>query len=98
MVVLRARPNGLQSSRFGFVASKRLGKAVTRNRTKRLLREIARSVPTKPGWDLVLVARTQAAKSDYHQLRAGVERLLSRARLLENRMPSRVQGATGEEG
>ena len=46
--------------RVGFTCSKKVGNAVARNRAKRRLREIARTVlPThgQPGWDYVLIGR-----------------------------------------
>lgn len=46
--------------RVGFTASKKVGNAVARNRAKRRLRALARSVLARdghPGWDYVLVAR-----------------------------------------
>jgi len=41
-----------------FVAGKRLGGAVTRNRCKRVLRELARRSDGWAGWDIALIART----------------------------------------
>jgi len=83
LVVMRALPSGLTLSRYGFSVSKRVGKAVARNRVKRLLREILRIIPLKPGWDIVFIARPAAASSDYASLKSSVEGLLSRAHLLE---------------
>jgi len=83
LVVLQALPNGLPYSRCGFSVSKRVGKAVVRNRVKRRLREIARQMPLKAGWDMVFVARPAAAEADYTSLRRAVKGLLVRARLLE---------------
>lgn len=83
ILVLRGLPNGLVISRYGFSVSKRVGKAVTRNRVKRLLREILRVTPLIPGWDIVLIVRPQAAAADYATLKRTVEDLLSRAGLLE---------------
>lgn len=82
LVVLKAAPNGLGRNRYGFVAGKRLGKAVARNRVKRLLREVARSTPTKPGWDVVFIARNRAVAANYQQVASAVTRLLRRAQIL----------------
>jgi ribonuclease P protein component len=84
LVVLRALPNELGSSRYGFAAGKRLGKAVVRNRVKRLLREGVRVTPIKDGWDIVFIARSAAAEADYHTLGRAMAELLSRARLLSD--------------
>ena len=82
LVVMRALPNGLDLSRYGLVASKRVGGAVVRNKVKRLLREIMRQMPLKSGWDIVFIARPAAAAVHYADLRQLVESLLSQAGLL----------------
>ncbi|MFC1988005.1 ribonuclease P protein component [Chloroflexota bacterium] len=82
VVVMKALPNGLALSRYGFSVSKRVGKSVTRNRVKRLLREILRILPLKSGWDIIFIARPAAATADYASLKRVTEGLLSRARLL----------------
>ena len=55
-----AKPNTLNYSRIGIVASRKVGNAVARNRARRLLREAARHLYNGiyAGWDLVLVARS----------------------------------------
>ena len=82
LLVMKALPNGLALSRCGLSISKQVGKAVTRNRVKRLLREILRPAPIKPGWDIVFIARPAAANAEFTELRGSVGDLLSRARLL----------------
>lgn len=83
LVVMKALPNGLTLSRYGLSVSKRVGKAVIRNRMKRLLREILRKMPLKTGWDIVFIVRPPAATTDYASLQKAVEGSLLRAHLLE---------------
>ena len=81
LVVMKALPNGLSLSRYGFSVGKRVGKAVTRNRVKRVLREILRSKPLEPGWDIIFIVRPLAANANYAGLDKSIDDLLSRAQL-----------------
>ena len=58
---LIAVPNGLQTDRLGLVASRKLGGAVARNRSKRLLRESFRrnSRQGAEALDLVLIPKRE---------------------------------------
>ncbi|NOZ30276.1 MAG: ribonuclease P protein component [Chloroflexi bacterium] len=84
LVVLRALPNDLPYSRFGFAVSRRVGSAVRRNRVKRRLREAVRLMQSqiRPGWDVVFIARPPIAQADYSDVAAACARLLRRAQLL----------------
>ena len=82
LLVLRALPNELNHSRYGFSISKRVGNAVTRNRIKRQLREIMRQAPLEPAWDIVFIVRPRAAAADYSALNKAAESLLKKAGLM----------------
>src|SRR3972149_7470833 len=82
MLVLRSLPNQLPHNRYGFITSKRLGNAVVRNRVRRRLREGIRSLPARPGWDVVVSARIAAAQADFHQLKTAGANPFPRAGIL----------------
>ena len=81
-LVMKVLPNGRRRTRYGLSVSKRVGKAVTRNRVKRLLREILRLTPLESGWDIVFIARPAIATINYTELKKSVGKMLSQARLL----------------
>lgn len=86
LLVMKSISNGLDRSRFGFVAGKRIGTAVLRNKVKRRLRAAIRLTPVQSGWDVLFIARRQAVNADYNHLKWAAEELLTRARLLQDRV------------
>jgi ribonuclease P protein component len=92
LLVLYAAENGAEQSRVGVVAGRWVGKAVTRNRVKRRVREAVREryAQIAPGYDLVWVARPDLADADHAALVAAVEQLLRRARLLREKRTTTV--------
>jgi ribonuclease P protein component len=82
LLVLRSIPNALDHNRYGFITSKRLGKAVVRNRVRRRLRESVRVLPANTGWDVVVSAKARAADSNFQELNRAVVQLLGRAGIL----------------
>lgn len=87
LIVLYVGSNELGVARVGISTSKRVGKAIARNRAKRLIREAVRGhLPAIPGGrDLVFVARQGLATAEFGQVSEAVQNLLARAGLLPRR-------------
>lgn len=83
LLVLRALSNNLPHNRYVFVAGRRLGRAVVRNRLKRRLREIIRSLPLQQGWDIAIIGRAEAVKVSFEELKQALADLLVRAGIVK---------------
>lgn len=77
-IVLYARKNKLGGNRLGLTVSKSVGKAVKRNRMKRLMREGYRLMEDRleTGFDFILVARTRALGKTQAQISGDIERAM----------------------
>lgn len=84
LCILLRKEGSIEVSRFAFIASKRIGKAVARNRVKRLLREAVRLHldDIQPGWDCVWIARPQLSQASFAEVETAVLHLLAQAKLL----------------
>ena len=80
-LVLYCIPNK-DLTRVGITVSTKVGKAVVRNRIRRLVRESWRTFCVKEGYDVIIVARTAAAKSDFHAIHKSLFELLSKSELI----------------
>ena len=84
LLVLYARRNRSQANRVGITVSKKLGKAHIRNRTRRRIREVYRLNEEKfrPGWDIVVVARSKAVDAPFDKLAKSYLSLAKKLHLL----------------
>lgn len=81
LLVMRALRTGRSETRVGLSTSRSLGGAVQRNQVRRRLREVVRERLPEigAGWDLLLIARPEAATADYAELRDAMRSLLERS-------------------
>lgn len=84
MLVLYARPNRSDKNRVGITTGKKLGHAVVRNRARRRLREVYRlnEALFKPGYDIVVVARSRCVTADFQKLTKAYLSLAKKAGIL----------------
>ena len=83
-LVLYCRRNRTHTNRVGITVSKKLGKANVRNRVRRRLREVYRLNESRfrPGWDIVVVARTRCIQAPFEKLTDAYLSLAEQAGLL----------------
>ena len=84
LVVVYALKNRTKNVRVGITTSKKVGNAVQRNRSRRVIREAFRQLApqVRPGVDLVFVARGKTPHVKSTEVRRHMERQLSGAGLL----------------
>ena len=81
-IVLPTKQPHDQHGRVAFVAGKKLGNAVWRNRAKRRMRYLCRDIDGPwIGYDVVFLAKKQTATVSYQLLREACSKLLSETSL-----------------
>ena len=85
LLIIYILENKYEYNRVGFTVSKKIGKSVTRNRVKRLLKESYRLNEGKilPGYDIIFVARDIASKASYKEIEGAMLHLLRKRKLVK---------------
>lgn len=80
-LILYVRNNKFGKNRIGLTVSKKVGKAVIRNRVRRRIKESYREIEGKvnTSYDFVIVAKAKAAECDYKKIRSALKYLLGKA-------------------
>ena len=74
--------------RFGLTATKKIGNAVVRNRTRRRLRELANEILSaegQPGYDYVLIGRAATKHRTWDGLRTDLRSALKKVHKAESK-------------
>ena len=97
-IVVFFRKNETGFNRIAFLASKKVGKSVTRNRARRLMKESYRAIRARvgTGYDLIFIARNSIRDVKCMDVQRSMENALRRAKLLgppaNGRQPAGTEG------
>ncbi len=72
--------NNEDENRLGVTVSKKVGKAVIRNKVRRRIKESYRSLELniKKGYDIIIIARISCKESTYSEVLSAVKHLLKK--------------------
>jgi len=84
-VVVFYRKNQLDYTRTAFLASKKVGKSVQRNKARRLMKESFREIrgTVRDSYDIIIIARNTINGASYIQVRKSLKNAFVRAKLLK---------------
>jgi ribonuclease P protein component len=84
LVIIFAK-NGREYNRKAFLASKKVGKAVARNRARRLMKEAHRSLAPRirTGYDILFIARNTITDASCPEVQKTMKASLKKGKLLE---------------
>ncbi|UCZ53253.1 ribonuclease P protein component [Bacillus shivajii] len=90
-VVYQLKKQDQHNIRIGLSVSKKLGNAVTRNRIKRVIREVMKEYLPKlhQNYDLIIIARKPVTNMDYEEVKKSLNHVLNRAKLIRKSRPLR---------
>lgn len=86
-LILYVKKNDKKVTRVGYTITKKIGNAVTRNRLRRMMKEVYRLNfhNIKEGYDLVFIAKKKLVGISYKELESSMLHIMSLAKLLKRR-------------
>ena len=86
-VVVFCLRNGLEFNRITYLASKKVGNSVKRNRARRLMRESMRTTDAeiRQGYDLIIIARNTINGKKCADGKKSIEAALKRLKVIEKK-------------
>ena len=87
-IVLYYKKNNLGYNRLGITCTKKIGKAVVRNKVRRRIRESYREIEERligGTYDFIIVARMKAASSEYKNISSALRYLCNKASLFSSK-------------
>ncbi|MGI6732254.1 MAG: ribonuclease P protein component [Anaerovoracaceae bacterium] len=86
-VVLFYKRNGLPYNRTAFLASKKVGNSVVRNRARRLLKESYRELEEslKTGYDIIIIARNTIVGLKCGDVKKSLESAFKKSKLINQK-------------
>jgi ribonuclease P protein component len=84
-LVMYILENKSEETRIGISVSKKVGKAITRNRVRRLIKEVYRlnvDDKVKSGYDIVFIARISSNDATYKDIEKSVNHLVKKSNLI----------------
>ncbi|AMA71455.1 MULTISPECIES: ribonuclease P protein component [Aneurinibacillus] len=84
-VIYYLEKEGQDAFRVGVSVSKKMGKAVTRNRLRRIIKEAIRlrADEIKPNVDFIVICRLPAVELGFHQFKESLYHCMRKARLFK---------------
>lgn len=84
-IVLFYKKNNLSYNRTGFLASKKVGNSVKRNRARRLMKESYRQISSelKPGYDFIIIARNTILEKKLNDVSKSLNSAFKRAGVIK---------------
>ncbi len=85
-VVVFCLKNGLGYNRLAYLASKKVGNSVQRNRARRLMRESVRQIgDLEQGYDIIIIARNTINDRKCADVKKSIEAALNRLKITKKR-------------